>query len=147
MSMAEFYVRTAELILAHGQSIVGVVGDTDPFYYTIGRHGRGLPELLIAARIHPDNGTQFLNAINERYGHAAPPHGTRVSFGGTHALIVVDVLAQLDRVQESYTVQVGQFYKTQSYRVQQVLIPDPMGLLPPGCAAPFDRQPFLGDPL
>ena len=48
-SGAPDHERTAQIIAAHGQSLVAVMGSEDeqPFVYTIGRTERGEPELLM----------------------------------------------------------------------------------------------------
>jgi Domain of unknown function (DUF4262) len=46
---------------------------------------------------------------------------------------------------QSITIQAGQFYGTEEYPVQQVLIPDPDGRFPgdPNCQPPYCRFPVL----
>jgi hypothetical protein len=60
-----------------------------------------------------------------------------VSLGGKYPVKVIDVSGAV--IYDEYTCQVGHFYGTDDYAVQQMLIPDREGKYPgdPGCAEPY----------
>lgn len=137
-------------IASHGQHIWAVFPDrTSPpetmvFAYTIGNHQRKLPELLVIGNLQPEQQAFLLNTVagvmrkRERAFH----NGEFVSIGGELPLKVVEASV---RVHAEYTVQAGQYWRTEDYRVQQVLIPDKDGKFPgdPGCADPWGSIPVV----
>jgi hypothetical protein len=128
-------------IAKNGQSVVGVADDEASFYYTVGRTDRGLPELLIVAPLSPASGIDMLNALDERMPEALPA-GSRVNIGGDVPVALID--ATNPKAKLHYTLVASAMYGEEGYRVQQVLLPDDQGRLPPRCRAPYSRQPVLG---
>lgn len=122
---------------------MGVFGEDDypPFMYTIGNYEYGLPELLI---IGSTQNARALNVICERMHKQGCPFtdGELIDLGGTYPLMALDAGGA---AREQYTVQVGEYYQTDDYSVQQIVIPDPLGRYPfdPDCAAPFCLIPIL----
>lgn len=135
-----FNTKVAQSIAKYGVHIVGV-NTNPPFFYTIGRHGLGLPELLLVGPFHHENAFDWLNRIHLILAHRAAVQGETISLGGTFPVRLLNVTKQLSRVQGDYTVQVGEFYRTTEYKIQQVLIPDHQGRLS------LLGQPILGEPV
>lgn len=100
-----------------------------PYYYTIGNHEKGLPELLLIGKIQEDYGVKILtdlsNVLNER--GVAFADGEHYNMGGPHDVLIYNttVVAQIQ-----YTVQTGLYYGHKDYSVQQVVLPDPNGKYP-----------------
>ncbi len=124
-----------------GQSVVGVADGDAPFYYTVGRADRGLPEFLIVAPLSPASGTDILNALDELMPEALPA-GSRVNIGGDVPVALIDATDPKARLH--YMLVASAMYGEEGYSVQQVLLPDEQGRLPPRCRAPYSRQPVLG---
>jgi hypothetical protein len=125
----------------HGRFILGVFGDENlSFSYTIGNHGRGLPELLV---IGPHTGT-YLNELSQRMIEREKPfrHGEIINMREKYRVKVIDATRA---AHENYTIQVGQFYESEDYRVQQVILSDTNGKFPgdEGCEEPFASVPVL----
>jgi hypothetical protein len=114
------------------------------FMYTIGNSQRGLPELLIVGPTD-DQFMDLLNYLGEMQRHLgrAFRHEERVDLGAPLPVRIVDAGAE---GRDNYAVQVGVFYQTQDFDVQQVLICDPQGRWPddPDCDPPYSEQPILG---
>lgn len=129
-------------IATHGQQLVGVAPAEDdppgtPVYgYTIGNHAYGLPELLVLGM--PCSGLGVLNILSTilRKQERAFRNGELVDLGGKLPIKVVEASP---RAKSDYTIQAGQFWGTEDYRVQQVLVPDQQGRFPDevGCAEPY----------
>jgi hypothetical protein len=130
---AAMHRTTAENIARHGRSLIGVVGDT-PFSYTIGHYARELPELLVIGTARAG----FLNALGDMQAERGEPLLGDVSIGGQFPLRLVAVRDEA-RVKDEFTCQVFNFYRTEGYKVTQVLIPDKHGRFPgeAGCEEPF----------
>jgi hypothetical protein len=138
MMNREFYAEMREIIREHGRHILGVFNCEDTtgpeFAYTIGNHDKGLPELLVIGT--PKGG--FLNDLSliminrgEQFAD-----GEIVDIGGRFPVKVVDANPA---VRDEFTIQAGQYYGTEDYAVQQVLIPDREGRFPgdPNCDEPY----------
>lgn len=137
-----------ETILEHGQQCLGVFNDPDeegslPFMYTIGNYLKGLPELLLVGSADPAI-QQLLNVLHKMVLErgSAFNHGELVNVGGHYPLKIVDA----SNAAKDYTVQVGVHFGTDDYRVQQVIICDPVGRWPddPECIEPYKSMPYLG---
>lgn len=112
--------------------------------YTIGNHERGLPELLFTG----DTDDAWADVLN-RLGHImreqrrdAFRHGELVSVGGKFPVKIVNTSA---RAKLEFTLVAGQYYTTDDYRVQQVVLCDTQGKFPgdPECAEPYASQYVL----
>jgi hypothetical protein len=73
---------------------------------------------------------------------AAFQHGELVSVGGRFPVKIIEASA---KAKEEFTLVVGQYYDTENYRVQQIVLCDPNGRFPgdPGCAEPYASQYIL----
>ena len=132
----------------HGQSVVYVGrierDTTEPFHYTVGRHSRGLPELLMTALTNPESGMLILNAL-DRAMPKTLPSGSKVDIGGTFPLMIIN--ATNDIVKREYTLIASRYYDSDDYQVQQVVYPDKNGIFPndPRCVKPYSAQVLLGE--
>jgi hypothetical protein len=65
------------------------------------------------------------------------------ALGGKYPVKIVNV--PVERVSDEFTVQVGEYYGDEHYRVQQILLPDRAGRYPgdPRCAMPFASVPVF----
>ena len=134
--------KSGQHVQAVGQSPPDPPG-LEQFMYTIGNFHHGLPELLIV-----DTSLSMFGDILNRLGRMQRERGRAfadeelVSVGGKFPLRIVDAGA-IGRTR--YATFVGIFYKTDTYDVRQVILPDTQGRWPdtPGCALPYSRQPIL----
>lgn len=136
-------------IRGSGQHLVSVhsgVGDPigfQPFVYTIGNYGVGLPELLLVGDAS-DTRLRILNILGEMQRGRGSPflHGESVDFTAKFPALICDA-GQLGR--DEYAVQVGVYYRTEDFEVRQVLLCDQNGRYPndPGCLPPYSDQPVL----
>lgn len=128
----------------YGQSVIGVAG-RPPFSYTIGNHGRGLPELVIVG-LGPLDACYVLNTLGKMQRERGEPLLGDLSLGeGAKQPVRLQPIRDRGLVHDVYTCQVFSFYGTEEYEVTQVLVPDAEGRFPgdPGCAEPFRRQTVL----
>jgi hypothetical protein len=124
----EFYQKHRENIERGGQSLMGVFGgDGPPFTYTIGNHGRSLPEFLLVGLRHETAGV-MLNDLGQKQRAAGLPLLGEWSFGGKFPVRLVDVTCEM--VKRDYTIQVGRYYNDENYRVTQIVWPDKQGRYP-----------------
>ena len=127
-----------------GHSVMGIFPDPEEkkpgFFYTVGRHQRNLPELLMIMNMAGPQGMDILNALT-----LAQPftHGQLVDLGGKWPVLIIDATNPI--VHKEYTRLVNAFYNTHDYQVQQVLVPDPNGRFPPDGLKPYRDQPILGE--
>lgn len=140
MSIAQLRQNICNDIRQHGRSVLCVGGEDDSpsLAYTIGNWPK-LPELLIIGT--PKGGVlNELSDIMIRQGRAFVD-GEIVDLGGK---LPVKVIVADQRAKDDYTIQAGQYHKSEDYTVLQVLIPDKQGRFPdqPGC-----REPFAGFPV
>jgi hypothetical protein len=139
----QLHERVADDIERHGQHLMGVGGGADnlPFMYTIGNHRLGLPELLVIGSLEIGD---VLNYLGDMQRRAGKPLAGLVSLGGKWPVKIVDATGA--RTKAEYTIQVGQHFRTEDYRVSQVVIPDRDGRFPgePGCTEPYASVPLLG---
>lgn len=146
----EFYDNVATLIEEHDFATLGIVDADVPFFYTIGLHERGLPELLIIAPRAPTSMvTDFALLINV-FGHKmiergrAFDHGELIDISGRSRCMYVN--ANDPRAKTDYCVQAVRYYHDdEALRVGQILLPDKRRRFPNDarCAAPFNLQPVL----
>ena len=141
----EFYSRITDIIEEHEQYIQAVLGEVTrlAFGYTIGNTERGLPELLPVGNFsHSDLGF-LLNGLGETMRKRGRPfdNGEVVSYGGKRPVKIINAGTQA----KEYAIQVAEYYHTDEYAIQQVLVPDQEGRFPgeTGCAAPFSEVPVL----
>ena len=133
-------------IETHGQHIWSVtVAEGDPpgslaFCYTVGNHGRGLPELMITGPIASSFGPvlNMLSKIQRERGNGFE-HGELVNLGGKYPVRILDAG---DAGRTEWATYVGNYYDTEDFEVRQVLICDPNGRWPgdPECAEGFRAQ-------
>jgi hypothetical protein len=71
-------------------------------------------------------------------------HHELVSVGGRFPVKIVNASG---RAREEFTVVVGGYYRTENYRVQQIVLCDTQGKFPgdPGCAEPYASQYVLAE--
>ena len=143
------YDEISQTIRDHGWMLMGVLPDPDessdsviryiPFIYTIGNYECGLPELLMIGHVYAG----ALNAIvaSMRNNNHAFTDGEIIDLGGKSK---PKAFWANDEARE-FTVQVGEYYGTNDYAVQQIVFPDPSGRFPddPGCDRPFRFVPLL----
>jgi hypothetical protein len=145
-----FYDRISQSISRYGWRVICVIPDPDeisnsiiryiPFLYTIGNYECGLPELLMIG----STCGATLNAINERMreNNRAFADGEAIELGGA---CKPKAFWANDEGRREYTVQVGEYYGTDDYAVQQIVIPDFFGRYPgdPKCDRPFRWTPLF----
>lgn len=144
MDSRGFYKLVKQNIKKAGQHLQMVLPSeyppSPPFVYTIGNRGHDLPELLIVGFCEPVFGS-ILNDLGERMRKSgrAYDNGELVSLGGAYPVKIIDVPTKAN---EQFAVQVGRFYQTGDFRLQQVVLCDPKGHFPgdAGCSAPFASQ-------
>jgi hypothetical protein len=133
-------------IARYGQHIVEVRPSVEdppgatPFAYTIGNHGRGLPELLFVGSVEPPF-LDLLNRLGEiQHGRGEGfRDGDLVDLGGRYPVRMVDA-GRPGR--EAFAIQVGVYYGVSAFEVRQVVLCDPAGRFPedPACEEPYRSQ-------
>jgi hypothetical protein len=146
------YDEISQTISDYGWRLVGVIPDPDessnsfiryiPFIYTIGNYECGLPELLMIGCAYVGD---TLNAIVARMRH-----NNRAFVGGESIDLGKRFQPKAFWANEEareYTCQVGRYYGTNDYAVQQIVIPDTFGRYPgdPQCDLPFRLVPLLSN--
>lgn len=140
-----FYLGIEKRIRKEGRQILLVDGDPKhrPFYYTIGNHLKGYPELILIGAFKEEFAKAILNMLSElaqRTSRFEDGQLVRMSKKGL-PLQVWDttMIAKLE-----YTRQATEFYQHSDYAVQQVVVPDPKGRYPAdkGCHRRY-RVPLL----
>lgn len=149
-----FYDRISQTISDYGWRLMCVLPDPDednipitidnfedkiPFIYTIGNYECGLPELLMIGAT-PGGALNGIVAIM-RNNNRAFTDGETIDLGGK---CKPKAFWANDEARE-YTFQVGKYYRTNDYAVQQIVIPDSFGRYPgdPQCDLPFCLVPVL----
>lgn len=134
MSMEAFFQKTRSLIETHGFTIIATethpehTGHQTAYAYTVGLTAHGHPELLMVG-LPPEMMQQLLHdmgkaVVDGRVYH----HGERVEkIVKTFSLGIVAVPAD---VFTDYVGVAAHMAEASSVRGQQVLIPDPSGILP-----------------
>jgi hypothetical protein len=127
--------------------IIGVIGEENflAFSYTVGNQAHGLPELLV---IGTSRGT-YLNQLSEQMltqGRAFD-HGEviNVSPGDHGEKYRVKIVNASRKANKEYTIQAGQHFENEDYKVQQIILSDEEGRFPgeEGCAKGFASIPIL----
>jgi hypothetical protein len=124
-----------------GVAVINVFDDDGHwFHYTIGNHSASLPELLLIGGTQQTGGALIDLAKIMRERKSAFTDGELVSLGGKYPVKVIG-FDELDAaaVRDEYTAQTFNYYGTDGYRVQQILMPDREGRYPgdPACAEPY----------
>ena len=147
----KFYANIGKVIKSHGRCLQGVFGGDGQwsFSYTIGNQIHDLPELLL---IGSHQGT-YLNELSNRMIDRGAPFAN----GEIIETYICEETGKNYRVQifnaapeakSEYTIQAGQFFGTENYRVQQVVLSDNDGRLPGeiGCDSKVASIPILLEP-
>jgi hypothetical protein len=138
-----FYDEISQVISEHGWVIIGLGSENPlsfiPFIHTIGNYECGLPELLM---IGPSD-TEVLAAITVRMRNndRAFADGETIDIGERYK---PKAFWANDEARE-YTPEVGKYYGSNDYTVQQIVIPDKLGRYPGDrqCDLPFRWVPLL----
>src|SRR3954469_932636 len=128
-----------------GQAVIGIVDDDGPntFHYTVGRGRRGLPELLITARLHPEAARAILNDLDRLMPEPVTSGTLILCTGGTFPGMVID--AEEPCAKKNYTKVATAFHGGKNKcRLQQIVICDETGRFPPDCSLDYAAQPLLG---
>ncbi len=140
--------ETKRNIEKYGNQLIGVyptttdVGEHPFFTYTIGNHERGYPEFLCIAP--GDTCGPILNALTMMQKEENKALTGDISLGGEFPVRLVNAT---NRAKAEFTFQVERYYKTQDYKVTQVLLCDTKGRYPgeEDCEEPYLWQPVLSD--
>lgn len=121
------YEAMAKTIATHERQIlyVGRSLKEPAFAYTIGNQEKDLPELLMLGNFPPDAACMVLNALSDfmiKHARCFDDGEETFALGGEAPVRIIDARDPI--VKRSYTVQAGQFYKSEDYDVQQVIVPD-----------------------
>jgi hypothetical protein len=149
MTHAEFYENVQRKIDEHGRSVVSVFPSPTSlaFAYTIGNHLKNLPELLIVINLHPEQSVMLLNEWSEQMIERGREFadGELIRASPEDDLMVRAAHCRPE-AKSRYTVQAGQFFEHEDYRVTQIILCDPKGRFPgdPHCARGYSDQPNLG---
>lgn len=126
-----------------GLSIMFIFGEEGrpPFFYTVGRGKRGLPELICTLPIRPEVGQALLNHLDHLMPEPLPTESL-VAVGGKYPGLVIDAGPE---AQEDWTFMATAFNGgADKYRVQQIIVPDREGRYAPDGDPPFSQQLLLG---
>jgi hypothetical protein len=107
------------------------------FHYTVGNHGAGLPEILVIGGDQRMSGPLGEVAKIMRKRGSAFANGELVSLDGKYPVKLINVNCR--EVYDLYTCAVGRHFNTESYAVQQMMVPDREGKYPddPRCTEPY----------
>lgn len=134
----------AETIHKHGRQVLGVFGGERPFAYTIGNVLSGYPELLVIG-IEGEDSMVLLNEWSAIMIGRGSQFEDRelIDIGWLYPCMAVHCR---EEVKDLFTVQAGNFYGNNNYRVIQILVPDAAGRFPgtEGCLEPFASVPIYG---
>lgn len=144
MDSSEYYRAVEQNIRKSGQHLQMILPSNIPkspaFIYTIGNHEHGLPELLIIGNCDKTFAA-ILNDLGKRMRKRGRPFedGELVNLGGPLPLKMVNAPPS---VNEKFALQVGRYYHTKDYRVQQAVLCDPQGRFPgeAGCSPAYASQ-------
>lgn len=139
-----------ENIVKSGVHVWGIFGGEEgpSFTYTTGMSEKNLPEFVIVG-FAPQHAHYAIMRVVE----ALKERGRRFEHGETFFIDndpekVLVFFDARDSVKDDYTIQTGQYYKTEDYEVQQILIPDVMGRFPNDPECEYYLQPILSrEPL
>lgn len=132
-------------IAKSGVHVWGIFGSNEgpSFTYTTGLYEKQLPEFVIAG-FSPDSAHYIIMLAYEEMKKRGRRFADREVFlvddDPTKALVFLDAR---DSVRDDYTIQTGQYYQTEDYEVQQILIPDTEGRFPNDPNCDYYLQPIL----
>ena len=112
--------------------MIGVFDVPNPFYYTVGLHSKGLPELILFGPFRPELATALINTAAEHMADnsmAFVPGLVQHPDGGLFNLPTVFARAVPEKSAE-FCVQLHSFYHTQNIEVMQMIWPDTQGKFP-----------------
>lgn len=119
-------------------SVIGVVGDIDNFYYTVGLHLLGLPELILIGNLPPDAAAQLINlAGNHMRIEGLDGFPTKIPHPDFANLPLAFLNVNDQETKELYCTQAYNFYNTWDFRLQQVVWTDTNGKFPWDCNSEF----------
>lgn len=137
-------------IVNSGVNVWNIFGSdkTPTFTYTTGLAERNLPEFLMVG-FAPESAhwiiMQAVNIVKERGRRFEHGEVYLVDDDPVKALVFLDAR---DSVKDDYTLQTGQYYQTEDYEVQQIMLPDKEGRFPNDPACEYYLQPILSrEPL
>lgn len=110
------------------------------FAYTIGNAIRGLPELLIIGNFAPTLAAMILNELGDKMREDGRPFPEGlVDIGWTYPF---KVRRASPSARSRFTIQAGEYWRTEDYDVLQVMICDREGRYPgdEGCHPDFDVE-------
>ena len=130
-SHEQFYKRMAKNIAEHGHTVIGVGAGKNSFFYSIGLWARKLPELLICLPMPFEDGQAAINraALLLKQREYAFDENQELDIGFS-VKVRAHTPKNLAYVRREFTIQAGQFWKTEDYPVQQILFPDMDGKWP-----------------
>lgn len=142
--MQEIYEAIERNIRDHKRQVIGVMGGSDSFFYTIGNSLAGMPELVLCLNMEGNSATVLLNLWSERQLKMGRGFEDGEFVYLSDGQFPVCARWANATVKTERTVQAGQFLGREDYQVVQMVVPDKAGLLPwqPGCAAGFRDQPL-----
>lgn len=148
----ESILKDIEDRIAEGKwMVVGVIGgaQTPPVCYTVGLHSLGYPELIMVG-LNMDAGQSILNDAAQQVidSGSARQSGDVLDKVANLPLIVVEV-DDIELLKE-YSAMASNLYGLDQYRLQQIVMPDPVGKFPwdEGVDTHFLKvQPLLGKPI
>lgn len=129
----------ARNIARSGQHLFAIGGGngSEPFFYTIGNHEKGLPELLVIGKFSPDVMGAMLNHMcdqQRKLGKAFPEGSLDIDW-----TYPVKMRTCGERAKQEYTIQAGRYYGTEDYAVMQVMLCDRNGQYQDGDNCAFGR--------
>lgn len=139
----EFQKSIHNHIETFGWSVIGVAGEEGafPFIYTVGMKTHNRPDLLM---IGGCSGSyhRIINILASKTKDVQFKNEELVDITGKFPLKTINAR---NIVKSIYTIQAGQFYRTEEYEVQQILIPDQMGKYPddPRCSGNWSTIPVF----
>lgn len=145
VSHAALFEHMAKTIASHERVVLAVARTRrEPaFQYTVGNQEKGLPELLLIGNYSQEAGGALLNQLSAQMKErrAAFADGEQITLGGEHPMLIHTAGPE---AKSQWTIQAGQFYCSEDYQVQQVLLPDENGRYPgdPLCHKDY-RVPVL----
>lgn len=122
----------AEFIKIGKWGVIGVHDASDPFYYTVGLHSLGLPELILFGPFRPELATALVNTAAEYMAEnnvVFIPGMVQRADGGLFNLDTM-FARTLPSANSSFCVQLFEFYQTKNIEVMQMIWPDTQAKFP-----------------
>lgn len=133
-----------------GVHVWGIFGseESPTFAYTTGLAEKDLPEFLMVG-FAPESSHAIIMMAYEEMKKRGRRFEDREVFlvddDPQKALVFLDAR---DSVKDDFTIQTGQYYQTEDYQVQQIMVPDREGRFPNDPACEYYLQPILArEPL